>query len=147
MKLRPGVDMDDFLCYCSLGVVAPLLVYVSGPYEDVSVHAVERNARNLSLVCRRILRCGHIPVCPTLMTAGWEGDPSFAKKDAVWWVENVNAAFMAICDVFCYLRREGERVEAERRLWRKTSGGDEVPADMIMDYLLRKNAEAILDDE
>jgi len=127
--------------------VKPIFVYITGPYEATNPTAKAHNIQNLSLVCRRVLVTGHIPICPVLSAMDWKKDPRLAKED-LWWVEQYFKPLMKKCSAFCYVRSpagyQPERIDLEKAAWKEVGNGKFILSDFILDYLLNINKDAIL---
>lgn len=113
-------------------------IYIAGPLEGYSEHAVRRNKSRLSLVCRRVLLHGHIPVCPTLASMDWSLDPRFPVSQE-WWVLNYNSKFMEECQMLCVVREQvgfsSPRTRKELELWASLGRRAPIPADTIAEVL------------
>lgn len=123
-----------------------LHVYVTGPHEASNPIAQDRNRQNLSLVCRRVLLAGHVPICPTLLSLDWKKDPRISNFES-WWAQNFYKPLMAKCSVFCYIMSPAgyrpERIELEKEVWREVGDGKFILADFILDHLLNINKDRI----
>lgn len=87
-------------------------------------------------------------MAPALWFLGYERDPRLPKESS-WWVKNVFKEFMVTCDVFCYkpsLTGVSDSVSTlEKELWTELfPGKPQVSSDVILDYLLNRQAEEVL---
>jgi len=109
-------------------------VYVSGPIITYTEHTERRSINQLSVICRRIALCGHIPLCPALMCAKFFRDPRF--KDIEWYTK-IADFYLDLANLMCFVHEPVSMLsritEYERKKWQ----GLMLPEDVIVEYLTK----------
>lgn len=110
-------------------------IYVSGPIILYNNATLKRSLHNISIVCRRISLCRHVPVSAALVCADYFRDPRFANS--LWWYKDVARALMSECELMCFIHEPvhglSKVTEFERKEWEKLL----LPEDIIVQYLTK----------